>query len=70
MRIRPASIALIIYLLLLMLPIYWMVNMSLRNNADILTTFSLIPTLRRSATTPRSSPTRPGTAPTSTRSST
>ena len=43
MRIRPASIALIIYLLLLMLPIYWMVNMSLRHNADILTTFSLIP---------------------------
>ena len=44
MRIRPASVALIVYLLLLMLPIYWMVNMSLRNNADILTTFSLVPT--------------------------
>jgi glycerol transport system permease protein len=45
MRIRPASIALIVYLLLLMLPIYWMINMSLRYNADILGNFSLIPAL-------------------------
>ena len=43
MRFRPASVALLVYLFLLMLPIYWMVNMSLRLNADILTTFSLIP---------------------------
>src|SRR4029453_534555 len=45
MRIRPASIALIIYLLLLMLPIYWMINMSLRYNSDIPTNFALVPTL-------------------------
>jgi glycerol transport system permease protein len=44
MRIRPASLALVLYLVLLMLPIYWMLNMSLRNNADILSTFSLVPT--------------------------
>jgi glycerol transport system permease protein len=44
MRVRPASLALIVYLLLLMLPIYWMLNMSLRTNADILGTFSLVPT--------------------------
>ena len=44
MRIRPASVTLIVYLLLLMLPIYWMLNMSLRTNADILGTFSLVPT--------------------------
>ena len=44
MRVRPATIGLVVYLLLLLLPIYWMVNMSLRHNADILTTFSLVPT--------------------------
>lgn len=32
-----------IYLCLLMLPIYWMLNMSLRTNADILGSFSLYP---------------------------
>jgi glycerol transport system permease protein len=43
MRVRPATIGLIVYLLLLLLPIYWMVNMSLRTNADILTSFELVP---------------------------
>ena len=38
------KIALATYLVLLMLPIYWMLNMSLRPNADILSNFSLIPT--------------------------
>jgi glycerol transport system permease protein len=43
MRFRPSTIGLIIYLVLLLLPIYWMVNMSLQTNRDILTHFSLIP---------------------------
>jgi len=43
MKIKKRSIALIFYFVLLMLPIYWMLNMSLRTNADILTTFSLYP---------------------------
>ncbi|MGH6947260.1 MAG: carbohydrate ABC transporter permease [Kiloniellales bacterium] len=44
MRIRKSTLGLIVYLLLLMLPIYWMINMSLRTNADILGNFSLYPT--------------------------
>ena len=44
MRMRKSTIGLIIYLVLLMLPIYWMLNMSLRTNADILGDFSLYPT--------------------------
>ena len=44
MRINKATIGLIVYLLLLFLPIYWMLNMSLRDNADILAEFALYPT--------------------------
>jgi glycerol transport system permease protein len=44
MRIRRSTLFLILYLILLMLPIYWMLNMSLRTNADILRNFTLIPT--------------------------
>jgi glycerol transport system permease protein len=44
MRIRSKTIGLIIYFILLLLPIYWMLNMSLRTNADILGKFSLYPT--------------------------
>lgn len=44
MRIQKKTIGLIIYLFLLFLPIYWMLNMSFRTNADILTNFSLFPT--------------------------
>ncbi len=40
---KKRTIFFIIYLCLLMLPIYWMLNMSLRTNADILGTFSLYP---------------------------
>ena len=43
MKIRTKPIGLIIYLVLLLLPIYWMLNMSLRTNADILGEFSLYP---------------------------
>jgi glycerol transport system permease protein len=41
---RKSTVGLIFYLVLLMLPIYWMLNMSLRTNADILGEFSLYPT--------------------------
>lgn len=43
MKFQKRTIALIIYFVLLMLPIYWMLNMSLRTNADILSVFSFYP---------------------------
>ncbi len=43
MKIQKRTIGLLIYFFLLMLPIYWMLNMSLRTNADILNAFSLYP---------------------------
>ncbi len=43
MKIQKRTIGLLIYFVLLMLPIYWMLNMSLRTNADILNAFSLYP---------------------------
>ena len=44
MRLRKSTIGYIVYLGILLLPIYWMLNMSLRSNADILGNFSLYPT--------------------------
>lgn len=44
MRIQKRTICLAIYFFLLILPVYWMLNMSLRTNADILGAFSLYPT--------------------------
>jgi glycerol transport system permease protein len=43
-KFEKKRIGLIVYLFLLFLPIYWMLNMSLRTNADILGSFSLYPT--------------------------
>jgi glycerol transport system permease protein len=43
MRPQLRTLGLIIYLVLLMLPIYWMLNMSLRTNADILDAFAFYP---------------------------
>lgn len=40
---KKRTLAFVIYLLLLMLPIYWMFNMSLQTNADILGSFNLYP---------------------------
>ncbi len=40
---KKRTLGLIVYFILLMLPIYWMLNMSLRTNADILSVFSLYP---------------------------
>ncbi|XPV77520.1 MAG: carbohydrate ABC transporter permease [Desulfovibrio sp.] len=43
MTFKKRHIALLIYLGLLFLPIYWMLNMSLRTNADIMSTFAMFP---------------------------
>lgn len=43
MKMQKRSVVLLLYFVLLLLPIYWMLNMSLRTNADILSTFSLYP---------------------------
>jgi glycerol transport system permease protein len=40
---RKRTIPLILYFILLLLPIYWMLNMSLRTNADILGGFAFYP---------------------------
>lgn len=44
MRVKKKTIGLAIYFFLLVVPIYWMLNMSLRTNADILASFVLFPT--------------------------
>ncbi len=43
MKIQKRTIGLMIYFGLLLMPIYWMLNMSLRTNADILGEFVLYP---------------------------
>ena len=43
MKGKKKIIGLVIYFILLLLPIYWMLNMSLRSNADILASFALYP---------------------------
>ncbi|SMC26034.1 carbohydrate ABC transporter membrane protein 2, CUT1 family (TC 3.A.1.1.-) [Desulfacinum hydrothermale DSM 13146] len=43
MRVQKRTVALGLYFFLLILPIYWMLNMSLRANADILASFALFP---------------------------
>ena len=43
MKVNIKTIGLAIYFLLLLMPIYWMLNMSLRTNADILGYFALYP---------------------------
>lgn len=42
-KLELRTIVLVLYFVLLMLPIYWMLNMSLRTNADILGSFALYP---------------------------
>jgi glycerol transport system permease protein len=41
--INSKAVVMTLYLLFLMLPIYWLVNMSLKTNSEILATFSLWP---------------------------
>jgi len=43
MRLPLRTIGLVAYLALLLLPIYWMLNMSLRDNNDIMTRLALYP---------------------------
>ena len=43
MRLRKRSVGLVLWFGFLLLPIYWMLNMSLRTNADILANFQLVP---------------------------
>jgi glycerol transport system permease protein len=42
-RVNGSAVIMTLYLVFLMLPIYWLVNMSLKTNAEILGTFSLWP---------------------------
>jgi glycerol transport system permease protein len=41
--IKGSMVVMVLYLLFLMLPIYWLLNMSLKTNSEILGTFSLWP---------------------------
>ena len=43
MRIRTSAIVMTVYLLFLLIPIYWLINMSLKTNTEITSTFSLFP---------------------------
>ena len=43
-RIKKRTVFLLLYIVFALLPIYWMVNMSLRTNQEILSSFSLFPT--------------------------
>ena len=43
MKVKKKTIGLAVYFFLLLMPIYWMLNMSLRTNADILGYFALYP---------------------------
>ncbi|QRZ15821.1 carbohydrate ABC transporter permease [Paracoccus methylovorus] len=43
MRLGSSAPVMVLYLIFLMLPIYWLVNMSLKTNAEIIGTFSLYP---------------------------
>ncbi len=42
-RIKGSAVVMTIYLLFLMLPIYWLLNMSLKTNTEILNSFTLWP---------------------------
>ncbi len=43
MRIKSSAIVMTLYLLFLLIPIYWLVNMSLKTNTEITSTFTLFP---------------------------
>ena len=42
-RIKGSAVVMVLYIAFLLLPIYWLVNMSLKTNQEILSTFSLWP---------------------------
>ena len=43
MRVKPSAIVMVIYLLFLLVPIYWLLNMSLKTNTEITSSFTLFP---------------------------
>jgi glycerol transport system permease protein len=43
MRIRTSAVVMTVYLLFLLIPIYWLINMSLKTNTEITSTFTLFP---------------------------
>jgi ABC-type sugar transport system, permease component len=43
LRLHPRTLFLLAYLVFAVLPIYWMVNMSFKTNAEILSSFSVLP---------------------------
>jgi glycerol transport system permease protein len=43
MRMKTSTIVMTVYLLFLLVPIYWLLNMSLKTNTEILSTFSMWP---------------------------
>jgi glycerol transport system permease protein len=42
-KVKGSVIVMVLYLLFLLLPIYWLINMSLKTNVEILNVFSLWP---------------------------
>jgi glycerol transport system permease protein len=43
MRFRSSAVVMTLYLLFLLIPIYWLINMSLKTNTEITSTFTLFP---------------------------
>ena len=43
MRLRGSALVMTIYILFLLIPIYWLVNMSFKTNTEITSTFTLFP---------------------------
>ena len=43
MRLRGSALVMTIYILFLLIPIYWLLNMSLKTNQEITSTFTLFP---------------------------
>ena len=43
MRLKYSPLVMALYLLFLMIPIYWLINMSLKTNTEITQTFTLVP---------------------------
>jgi len=43
MRARPSALVMTLYLVFLLVPIYWLINMSLKTNTEITSSFTLFP---------------------------
>ena len=43
MRVKTSAIVMVLYLLFLLVPIYWLLNMSLKTNTEITSSFTLFP---------------------------